>query len=248
MSRLPLSLERVHVRTAPFLHRVARMAAPVSLVLRAATTPHRPSRSVAVVPCLGDTVAAPRSYGDGEASQVPGEPSCSFAAFFDPGRTSVPSPEDDPSQGVAVDRWPSPLPVPHSARVAGSPPRGTSVLPPLRKTTRAPAMSSISGLYHAASELAVYASQSASRRPTQDSLAAGGQPFAARDWLPAGLHRSFNHSLHGILFSRLGLAQFPRDPELDSPEGCGVGRRATLGALAGASESLLAKLLPMTDR
>ena len=71
----------------------------------------------------------------------------------------------------------------------------------------------ISGLYHAASELAVYASQSASRRPTQDSLAAGGQPFAARDWLPAGHHRSFNHSLHGILFSRLGLAQFPWKPE-----------------------------------
>ena len=77
----------------------------------------------------------------------------------------------------------------------------------------------ISGLYHAASELAVYASQSASRRPTQDSLAAGGQPFAARDWLPAGHHRSFNHSLHGILFSRLGLAQFPWKPRPSSREG-----------------------------
>ena len=119
----------------------------------------------------------------------------------------MPSPEDDPSRGVAVDRWPLPLPVPHSARVAGSPPRGTSVLPPLYETTRAPTISSISGLNHAASELAVYASQSASRRPTQDSLAAGGQPLAARDWLPAGLIRSFFH-LHGFLFSRLCLAQF----------------------------------------
>jgi len=91
----------------------------------------------------------------------------------------------------------------------------------------------ISGLYHAASELAVYASQSASRRPTQDSLAAGGQPFAARDWLPAGHHRSFNHSLHGILFSRLGLAQFPWKPQPDAregpaSEGRGSGRRAAL--------------------
>jgi len=77
----------------------------------------------------------------------------------------------------------------------------------------------ISGLYHAASELAVYASQSASRRPTQDSLAAGGQPFAARDWLPAGHHRSFNHSLHGILFSRLGLAQFPWKPQSPGRDG-----------------------------
>jgi hypothetical protein len=41
-------------------------------------------------------------------------------------------------RGVAVDRWPLPLPVPHSAPVVGSPPRGTSVLPPLWKTTRAP--------------------------------------------------------------------------------------------------------------
>ncbi len=35
----------------------------------------------------------------------------------------------------------------------------------------------ISGLNHAASALAVYASQHASRRATQDSLAAGGQPL-----------------------------------------------------------------------
>jgi len=82
----------------------------------------------------------------------------------------------------------------------------------------------ISGLYHAASELAVYASQSASRRPTQDSLAAGGQPFAARDWLPAGHHRSFNHSLHGILFSRLGLAQFPWKLGLIRRAASGLGR------------------------
>jgi hypothetical protein len=33
-----------------------------------------------------------------------------------------------------------------------------------------------SGLNHAASALAVYASQHTSRRATQDSLAAGGQP------------------------------------------------------------------------
>ena len=93
----------------------------------------------------------------------------------------------------------------------------------------------ISGLYHAASELAVYASQSASRRPTQDSLAAGGQPFAARDWLPAGHHRSFNHSLHGILFSRLGLAQFPWKPQqrLDAPCAADASLRTQFARLSG---------------
>lgn len=79
-------------------------------------------------------------------------------------------------------------------------------------------MSSISGLNHAASELAVYASQSASRRPTQDSLAAGGQPLAARDWLPAGLQRSFNHHLMassspGFAWRNLHANQLERSAE-----------------------------------
>jgi hypothetical protein len=80
--------------------------------------------------------------------------------------------------------------IPHCLVV--SPPRGTSMLPPLFETTRAPATSKLSGLNHAASALAVYASQPASRRTTQDSLAAGGQPLLRGIGYPPGYFQGFS--------------------------------------------------------
>jgi hypothetical protein len=102
-----------------------------------------------------------------------------YAAFSDPGRAFVPCLGGRPAGrcrrlSSAIARLPVPHSVPH---VAVSPPRGTSVQSPLTLTTRTPAIRKISGLNHAASALAVYASQHASRRTTQDSLAAGGQPL-----------------------------------------------------------------------
>lgn len=76
------------------------MAIPASSVLRAATTPRHPSRFASVGPLLRNTpdAIAGLSGGD-EVSQVPGEPSCTYAAFSDPGRTSAPSLEDDRANG-----------------------------------------------------------------------------------------------------------------------------------------------------
>src|SRR4051812_32746963 len=65
------------------------------------------------------------------------------------------------------------------------------MLSPPNTTTRTPAISVLSELNHAASALAVYASQPASQQTTQDSLVSWWPTFAARDWLPAGLLSRF---------------------------------------------------------
>src|SRR4051794_34421409 len=63
--------------------------------------------------------------------------------------------------------------------------------PPLFRTTRASATGQLSRLNHAASVLAVYASQYASRRTTQDSLAVGGQPLPHGIGYPQGYVQGF---------------------------------------------------------
>jgi hypothetical protein len=108
----------------------------------------------------------------------------------------VPSHEDEPLRGVAVsdDFRPrlSSLPVPQSAL--------SRCLAASWHVDAAPALVNdegssgyfLSGLNHAASVLAVYASQHASRRTTQDSLAAGGQPLLRGIGYPPGYVRGFN--------------------------------------------------------
>jgi len=108
----------------------------------------------------------------------------------------VPSHEDEPLQGVAVSDDFRPrltsLPVPQSAL--------SRCLAASWHVDAAPALVNVegssdyvlSGLNHAASVLAVYASQHASRRATQDSLAAGGQPLLRGTGYPPGYFRGFN--------------------------------------------------------
>jgi len=99
---------------------------------------------------------------------------------------------------------------PHSLVV--SPPRGTSMLSPPNTTTRTPAISVLSELNHAASALAVYASQPASQQTTQDSLVSWWPTFAARDWLPAGLLSRFQLFITSSLAKlswRNVFAQYP---------------------------------------
>ena len=83
-------------------------------LLAAPPAPHRLSLCSAVpVPPL------PTSQETDEVSQVPGKPSCAYAALSDPGRTFTPSPEDDRGNGElpltgGFRPRPMPLPVPHS--------------------------------------------------------------------------------------------------------------------------------------
>lgn len=121
---------------------------------------------------------------------------CTYAALSDPGRIFVPSHEDEPTRGVAVPDDFRPrhqsLPVPQSAL--------SRCLAASWHVDAAPALVNLegssdyflSGLNHAASMLAVYASQPASRRTTQDSLAAGGQPLLRGIGYPPGYVRGFN--------------------------------------------------------
>jgi hypothetical protein len=108
----------------------------------------------------------------------------------------VPSHKDEPTRGVAVagDFRPrsQSLPVPQSALprcLAAS--RHVDIAPAL-VNNEGSSDSVLSGLNHAASVLAVYASQPASRRTTQDSLAAGGRPLLRGIGYPPGYFRGFN--------------------------------------------------------
>jgi hypothetical protein len=78
------------------------------------------------------------------ASQVPGEPSCAYAMFLDPGGIGTTRPYSGPTR------------------------------PPIRQSRRLPAGEAISGLNSTASALTVYASQWPLLTPTQDSLPAAG--------------------------------------------------------------------------
>lgn len=135
--------------------------------------------------CLRLAIPAPSSLTSPEPSRSPrflGSP-CTYAAFSDPGRTFAPSHEDDRGRGesllpTAFARGSSPLSVPQSAPdrcLAAS--RRFGCAPGLLNARRLRRENKISGLHRAASVLAVYASQPASRRSTQDSLAVSGQLF-----------------------------------------------------------------------
>lgn len=58
----------------------------------------------------------------------------------------------------------------------------------------------LSGLHHTAHALAVYASQSSSRAPTQDSLPAGDQPLPGGTHFPARRFRRFPRRSSGLRF------------------------------------------------
>ncbi len=117
--------------------------------------------------------------GDDRISRVPGEPSCACAVLFDPGRTGCSRP----------------------LRCAGA-------APALEPRRGLPAMLNISGLDHATSALAVYASPA--WLPEEDArLACRCWPDStARDWLPSGLRERFHDvSLHAVLLSQAFSAQ-----------------------------------------
>lgn len=105
---------------------------------------------------------------------------------------------------------------------------GALVLPPSSSTTTAPTTITISGLYHTARILAVYASQagSASTALYHARLAPGWRlPLAGRAWLPARSHRKVS-AIH-----RFPLSQaFP-----GAPRTCPSGRAAH-SPLAPATE------------
>jgi hypothetical protein len=94
-------------------------------------------------------------------SQVPGQPLCSFALFFDPGRTTRIRP----------------------LRCVGT--------APAMSTTKAPTTTSLSGLNSTASELAVYASSGALPHPTQNSLPVAGQALPDGIAYPQGCYEEF---------------------------------------------------------
>src|SRR5262249_19005117 len=105
-----VSLQRFHDTAPPSLRRVPRDGSPASTVVWGAPTPVRPFRRTSL-PSFGDTTLAsqfapigldarpwvPGSWcsgsragivsGDGRVSQVPRDPSCALALFFDPGGT-----------------------------------------------------------------------------------------------------------------------------------------------------------------
>ena len=103
--------------------------------------------------------------GDDRASQVPGHPPCTHAPLSDPGGISVPG---------------------HSRHLDAA----------FRCCDDVGFHAyQLSGLYHAACALPVYASQR--RLPERHAtLGSGWWPaFAGRDWLPAGMLRGFQSSL-----------------------------------------------------
>ncbi len=173
------------------LSRLLRYYALLRLLVARPASPQLP---------LGSTVPTEKKTFSRKRRDLPGSwvALCTYATLYDPGRIFVPSHEDDTTRGVAV---PGDF-RPRSDRcrclspccLAVSTPRGTSILPPLFKTTRAPATSKLSGLNHAASALAVYASQPASRRTTQDALAVGGQPLLRGIGYPPGYFQGFSVS------------------------------------------------------
>ena len=69
--------------------------------------------------------------------------------------------------------------------------RDVAVLPSVALKTSAPTITVITGLNHTAYGLAVYASQSRSPVPTQDSLPAGDHDLGRSGFSPAGLQRRF---------------------------------------------------------
>ena len=164
------------------------MSSPASRVLRGAPTPCRPSGRTSL-PSLGRTAHGlavrsqargarlPGSWawspgcptgilrGDDRASQVPGHPPCTHAPLSDPGGISV------PGQSRHFD-----------AAFRCCDDVGFHAY-------------QLSGLYHAACALPVYASQR--RLPERHAtLGSGWWPaFAGRDWLPAGTLRGFQSSL-----------------------------------------------------
>ena len=108
----------------------------------------------------------------------------------------MPSHEDEPTRGVAVPgdfrlRLDS-LPVPQSALPRGLAASWHVDAAPALINDEGSSDKVLSGLNRAASVLAVYASQSASRRTTQDSLAAGGQPVLRGIGYPPGYFRGFS--------------------------------------------------------
>jgi hypothetical protein len=117
-------------------------------------------------PGLGHPVARPGLLrGDDRASQVPGHPPCTHAPLSDPGGISVPG---------------------HSRHLDAA----------FRCCDDVGFHAyQLSGLYHAACALPVYASQR--RLPERHAtLGSGWWPaFAGRDWLPAGMLRGFLSSL-----------------------------------------------------
>jgi len=108
----------------------------------------------------------------------------------------VPSHEDEPTRGVAVaDDFrlrPESLPVPQSALPRCLAASWHVDAAPALINDEGSSVYFLSRLNHAASVLAVYASQPASRRTTQDSLAAGGQPLLRGTGYPPGYFRGFN--------------------------------------------------------
>ena len=117
-------------------------------------------------PGLGHPVARPEfSRGDDRASQVPGHPPCTHAPLSDPGGISVPG---HSRHFDAAFRYCDDVGF-HAYQ--------------------------LSGLYHAACALPVYASQR--RLPERHAtLGSGWWPaFAGRGWLPAGMLRGFQSSL-----------------------------------------------------
>jgi hypothetical protein len=86
-------------------------------------------------------------------------------------------------------RWGAePCPGPLSSSVL---PLCSALLPSALGGTSAHTTIRISGPNHAACTLAVYASQTPSRTPTQDSLPAGGTTLAGRDLHPVGCEQRF---------------------------------------------------------
>jgi hypothetical protein len=111
--------------------------------------------------CLGLGLGQPatlpaRSRGDNRVSQVPGRPPCAHAPLSDPGGSSLPGHSDN------------------------------ALLPSANPMTSASTIYELTGLYHAACALPVYASQWRLPDP-HATLGSGWWPaFAGRDSTPAG--------------------------------------------------------------
>jgi len=150
----------------------------------------RPSRR-AWLPSLGDTRccarrfapvgpdAQPRARGSSfrsplpevihretsRTSQVPGEPCCPYAVFFDPGRTDAP--------GLF----------------------GVVGVAPAMSTTKAPATNHLSGLNSTALGLAVYASSGKLPAHDAKLASGCWPGSTGRDWLPVGFQRKVSEVL-----------------------------------------------------
>jgi hypothetical protein len=149
---------------------------------------------------LGSTVPTEKKTFSRKRRDLPGSwvTLCTYAALYDPGRIFVPSHEDEPTRGVAVAGdfrlRPQSLPVPQSALPRCLAASWHVDAAPALVNDEGSSDSVLSGLNHAASVLAVYASQPASRRTTQDSLAAGGQPLLRGIAYPPGYFQGFSLS------------------------------------------------------